>query len=285
MGTQRTLGGWRALVVGVTLSGLVGCAPATTPHSPVESGAPTTRPDPASAEAVLARLEVKGRAPMTGYDRDRFGQAWLDANRNGCDERNDILARDLEVERVENCRVLNGVLADPYTGRLLDYTYGDGTEVDIDHVVSLGNSWATGSAGWSAAKRAGLATDPLNLLAVDASANRQKGDGDAATWLPPDRGYWCSYVARQIAVKAKYGLWVTAPEAATMSAVLSRCPGQLLPPDPGSPVEVDHALPGAAGAPYENCDQARAAGATPVRVGDPGYGPGLDGDGDGVACE
>jgi len=49
----------------------------------------------------------------------------------------------------------------------------------------------------------------LNLLAVGASANRQKGDGDAATWLPPNMRYRCTYVARQVGVKAKYALWVT----------------------------------------------------------------------------
>ena len=36
---------------------------------------------------------------------------------------------------------------------------------------------------------------------------------------------------------------------------------------------------------YANCTEARAAGAAPVRIGDPGYGPHLDRDNDGVGCE
>lgn len=36
---------------------------------------------------------------------------------------------------------------------------------------------------------------------------------------------------------------------------------------------------------YENCDDARAAGAAPIHEGEPGYAPHLDRDGDGVACE
>ena len=36
---------------------------------------------------------------------------------------------------------------------------------------------------------------------------------------------------------------------------------------------------------YEDCDEVRAAGADPIRVGDPGYRPALDPDGDGVGCE
>lgn len=36
---------------------------------------------------------------------------------------------------------------------------------------------------------------------------------------------------------------------------------------------------------YANCTAARAAGAAPIRRGEPGYGRHLDRDGDGVACE
>ncbi len=266
-----------------------------------------------SALAVLAALSVKGRAPMTGYDRDRFGAAWLDADRNGCDQRNDMLTRDLTAVVYElgthDCVVTSGDLADPYTGTTIHFVKGDGTLVDIDHVVALGNAWVTGAFNWPIKKRAAIATDPLNLLPVDASANRQKGDGDAATWLPSNKSYRCQYVARQIAVKAKFGLWVTSPEKAVMEQVLAGCPGQATLADSGYPVEVPLNItdPGAddigssgsgsvdsssdssslssATVYYENCDAVRAAGAAPIYRGDPGYDSHLDGDGDGVACE
>jgi Excalibur calcium-binding domain/Protein of unknown function (DUF1524) len=263
-----------------------------------------------SAAAVLATLPVKGRAPMTGYDRDRFGQAWLDADRNGCDTRNDILGEFLTAATYKpgsgHCAVLEGDLDDPYTGTDIHFVYGNGALVDIDHVVALGNVWVTGGFGWGIEKRAAIANDPMNLLPVDASANRQKGDGDAATWLPSNKRYRCAYVARQIGVKEKYNLWVTAPEKGAMEGVLSTCPGQTVPEDSGAPVRVTLNItdPGAAparsntqpgtqatGQPeggsvyYENCEAARAAGAAPVRRGDPGYGSHLDRDGDGSACE
>ncbi|WP_374470954.1 excalibur calcium-binding domain-containing protein [Phenylobacterium sp.] len=42
---------------------------------------------------------------------------------------------------------------------------------------------------------------------------------------------------------------------------------------------------GAGGGAFRNCAAARAAGAAPLRRGQPGYGPHLDRDNDGVACE
>ena len=264
--------------------------------------------------AALSLLSVKGRAPMTGYDRDRFGPAWLDADRNGCDTRNDILGQYLRAVTLEDngCVVAAGSYEDPYTGSRIDYWHGDGVLIDIDHIVSLGNAWATGAFAWPIEKRAAFANDPLNLLPTDAGANRQKGDGDAATWLPANNSYWCEYVSRQVAVKAKYDLWVTPPEEAAIQRVLAPCDGQALATDDwGASIEVDHNIsdpvevsndpaatnspatpvtgpgpsPGGASVHYDNCDAARAAGAAPVRAGDPGYGTHLDRDGDGTGCE
>jgi len=268
--------------------------PDTTPDPP-----PDTTPDSGTALASLATLPVKGRASTAGYHRERFGQAWLDADRNGCDTRNDMLTRDLSnpvyKDGTRDCVVLSGDLADPYTATRIRFVQGDGTLVDIDHVVALGNVWVTGGSGWGIRKRAAIANDPLNLLPVDASANRQKGDGDAATWLPSNKPFRCAYVARQVTVKAKYGLWVTAPERGAIARVLSGCPEERLADDSGAPTTVDQNItdpydrptdPGGDGpVHYENCDAARAAGAAPVHRGDPGYGPHLDGDGDGSACE
>lgn len=265
------------------------------------SASPTSAPAAGSALATLALLEVKGRAPMTGYGRDMFGQAWLDTNRNGCDTRNDMLAAHLTdvVLEPNGCVVLSGVLDDPYTGTRIDFYRGHGALVDIDHVVSLGNSWATGSAYWTMQQRAALANDPLNLLPVDAGANRQKSDGDAATWLPRNKSYRCAFVARQITVKHKYGLWVTPPEAAAMERILVTCPDQpLAADDTQMPTATDHVVreptratptPSTPDVPgdvrYANCTEARAAGAAPVRADDPGYGRHLDGDGDGIGCQ
>ncbi|QLL24780.1 HNH endonuclease [Actinobacteria bacterium IMCC26103] len=184
-----------------------------------------------TASAVLETLAVKGRAPKTGYERSQFGPAWSDVDRNGCDTRNDILYRDLtSIEfkiGTHDCVVLSGILVDPYSGEKISFVRGVGSsmEVQIDHVVALSNAWQTGAFKLSYDKRLAFANDPVNLLAVKGSLNSQKGDGDAATWLPPRKDIRCAYVAQQIVVKAKYGLWVTPPEKAAMQSLLAKCPG------------------------------------------------------------
>lgn len=180
---------------------------------------------------VLNSLEVKGRAAKTGYARSQFPH-WSDPDRNGCDARNDTLKRDLTQisfkSGTRDCKVLTGQLLDPFSGKVITFSSTKST-IDIDHVVALSNAWQTGAAYFDKTKRAAIANDPLNLLAVDFSLNRLKGDADAATWLPPLKSYRCDYVARQIAVKAKYGLWVTEPEKGAIIKLLEKCEGQKLP--------------------------------------------------------
>jgi len=196
---------------------------------------------PAKAEAVESGLSViqaqvtKGRAAKTGYTRAQCGPAWADVDRNGCDTRNDILKRDLtsEVfkEKTNGCTVLSGTLVDPFSGETINFVRGVTTssEVQIDHSVALSNAWQTGAFKLTPEQRKAFANDPLNLLAVKGKLNSQKGDGDAATWLPPLKSYRCDYVARQIAVKIKYKLWFTAPEKEAMVRILKTCPEKVLP--------------------------------------------------------
>lgn len=196
---------------------------------------PTATVLPGRAVTTLATLPVKGRAPRTGYARSVFGQAWADVDHNGCDTRNDVLRRDLAHVALRpgthGCVVLRGRLSDPYTGRSIAFVRGPGTSsaVQIDHVVALADAWQKGARKWPDSLRLQFANDPLNLLAVDGPTNQRKGDGDAATWLPPLKAERCAYVARQVAVKRRYGLWVTAAERDAMVRVLQTCPVQGLP--------------------------------------------------------
>jgi hypothetical protein len=214
-----------ALIGAVLAGGIMSSAQAAPVKAAVE----------VSAVEALATLAVKGRAPKTGYARSVFGQTWADVDRNGCDTRNDILKRDLiEIiykEKTRNCVVLSGILVDRYSGETINFVRGNITsmEVQIDHVVALSNSWQTGAFNLTLAQRTALANDPMNLFAVKGRLNAQKRDGDAATWLPPLKKFRCAYVAQQIAVKAKYSLWVTAPEKDAMSRILNTCPKQVLP--------------------------------------------------------
>jgi TM2 domain-containing membrane protein YozV len=206
---------------------------APTSAAPTTTAAPTPTPEPEAAEgtalAQLAGLEVKGRGSKTDYDRDLFG--WRDdMDRNGCDTRNDILRRDLTGITLKGgtggCVVLRGTLDSPYSGETVAFDRENNT-IDIDHVVALSDAWQTGAMRWDEQTMREFANDPLNLLAVESSLNRQKGDGDAATWLPPAKDYRCEYVARQIAVKDKYDLWVKPAEADAMERVLGDCEGFL----------------------------------------------------------
>lgn len=175
---------------------------------------------------LLETLAVKGRAPKTGYSRDEFGQRWKDIDRNGCDQRNDILARDLtNVEAPKGCKVLSGDLQDPYTDQRIHFVRGQNTSraVQIDHVVALADAWQKGAQQLSPERREQFANDPMNLLAVDGPANMQKGAGDAATWLPANKGFRCTYVSIQVRVKAEYQLWVTQAEKAAIQRELGRC--------------------------------------------------------------
>lgn len=186
----------------------------------------------ASGEAivVLEELEVKGRAPKTDYSREQFGGGW--ASEGGCDMRSVILNRDLkDVVVNDECQVVSGVLDDPYTGKTIVFQRGSETsdDVQIDHVVALSDAWQKGAQQLSYEKRVELANDPLELLAADGPANQQKGAGDAATWLPENKSFRCQYVARQIAIKKKYSLWVTQAEKEAIIRVLETCPGQTLP--------------------------------------------------------
>lgn len=291
-------------------------AAVTSPSPPAPAGDGSAIPDyneEASATAAkLADLPIKGRAPKTGYDRELYGDAWTDdvtvaGGHNGCDTRNDILRRDLADVVIKpdsnGCTVLSGTLRDPYTGDTVPFLRGADTssQIQIDHVVALSDSWQKGAQAWDPIKRRNFANDPLNLQATVGTANQQKRDGDAATWLPPAKAYRCPYVSRIVDVKLAYGLWVTQAEHDAIARILETCsepggsaaeapatdPSTATTPPP--PVDLPPPPPSAgrdhAGVYYPNCRAARAAGAAPLYAGQPGYRSQLDGDGDGVACD
>lgn len=190
-----------------------------------------------AALALLDTIPIKGRAPKTGYSRAQFGKAWTDdvdveGGHNNCDTRSDILRRDLsDVVTDDDCRVLSGVLHDPYTGKDVPFDREEGTDVlvQIDHIVPLLNAWETGAQGWDQSTRVQFANDPSNLLAVSGKANRTKRAGDVATWLPRNKNFRCEYVTKVVGVKAKYGLWMTPAEHAKASEILTGCASVSLP--------------------------------------------------------
>lgn len=179
------------------------------------------------AAEVLEELVIKGRASKTGYTREEFYQGWPMVD--GCNLRQRILKREFgDTAVLSGCEVMAGEFDESYTGKHLKFESREeiANGLQIDHVVALSDAWQKGAQYLDLTVRYEIATDPLNLLAVDGAANEQKSDGDAATWLPANKKFRCQYVARQISVKYKYGLWVTDAEKTAMRKVLENCPNE-----------------------------------------------------------
>ena len=310
-GVVGTVAGGEASPVASSPVASVTTTPATpvAPVTPVTSAAPA-KPAPTSPPAtphtakgdaadILDTLPVKGRAPKVGYDRDLFPH-WLDGP-SGCPADVDAVKAAASVELAGTCKIAAASLTDPYTGDALSWSGSRAGVVDVDHVVALGDAWQKGAQAWDAGKRARFANDPLNLAAVSASANRAKGDGDAATWLPPRKAYRCQYVARQVRVKVAYGLWVTQAEKDAIVRVLDSCDGsgptraptptrtpkRTVAPSP-SRTTPDAPEPATRNAPAipTTCKAAKAAGLGPYTRGvDPEYDQFNGRDGDGIVCE
>lgn len=201
---------------------------------PLRSGQALASLPDSEAARQLRELTVRESVDdpdAPAYKREVFGQRWEDTDRNGCDTRNDILARDLARPTFKpdtrDCVVLSGTLAEPYTGATIEFQRGDKTSslVQIDHVVALADAWRSGAWQWDAQRRQEFANDPENLLAVDGAANEDKSASSADQWLPPNTAFRCDYVKRQIAVKNAYGLSVTRAEQDALAEQLSACTG------------------------------------------------------------
>lgn len=232
------------IVAVIALVGFLAAEYTDTSTSAADGTAPIqfqlTADEVATAEKELASIEVKPKVSMDGYTGNRttlFGPAWTDSAAgvalagNGCDTRNDILQRDLvDIELdSDGCTVLSGtLLTDPYTGNKIDFVRGKKTssKVQIDHIVALGNAWATGAQDMSQEDRVRFANDPINLVAGDGPANGSKGDKDPSEWMPEYEPIHCFYAASVIRVKAKYEeLWVTQEEHDALASAIAKCPG------------------------------------------------------------
>jgi hypothetical protein len=233
---SRSRAGVAAAALAAVLAGCGTPPPAAPAAAPTPAATHTTAPDPTGAVAALATLPIRTADPV-GYQRAAFGQPWADVDHNGCDTRDDVLRRDLQGVTIDpkthGCVVLAGMLHDPYTATDIVFVRGAGSSsaVQIDHVVSLGDTWRSGANRWTPAQRLTFANLPTNLLAVKGAANESKGDRRADEWLPPNLAERCRYAAIQVAVKthpldAVPPLSVSQPEHDSLAAVLARCPGE-----------------------------------------------------------
>lgn len=226
------------------------------------TGVPEGALSPINASDALARLQnIEVATPHTkGYDRKAYFGTWQNSGElcGYGTTRDYILKRDMtDVTMDKNCKVQSGTLQDPYTGKTIQFqrdTYetvngkrkkvsGDSMAVQIDHVVALNDAWASGL--WKDSRegdRVTYANDPEVLLASEGDANnvKQQGvnlvkdealngastkweDGTPSVWLPSNESYQCSYMAKRVYIKDKYGLSMSAWEKNETETFLTQC--------------------------------------------------------------
>ncbi|SFW50064.1 HNH endonuclease family protein [Amycolatopsis australiensis] len=189
------------------------------------AGATPPSPAPVPASAADARkqldeLTVAPRTSMDGYSREKFPH-W-DSQGGGCDTREVVLKRDgKDVRTDKDCRPVSGTWTSVYD----DETWTKPTDVDIDHMVPLGQAWASGAKTWTTEKREQFANDLTRpqLFAVTDNVNQQKSDKAPDQWKPPLVSFWCTYATDWIVVKHYYGLTVTQAEKTALTDMLGRC--------------------------------------------------------------
>jgi hypothetical protein len=211
------------LVAAVAIVSMAACQPIDTTGTGATGGTTGNAPVAASAAQAateLAHLTVAAHQSMAGYSRDHF-KTW-DSQGGGCDTRDAVLKRDgTGVKATSDCKIYAGTWVSPYNGK----TYTKALDLDIDHLVPLGNAWASGAKSWTAAQREAFANDLTRpqLIAVDLSDNRAKGDQDPSTWKPPAHDEWCLYAKNWIVVKSYYKLTATSAEVSALHDMLSTC--------------------------------------------------------------
>lgn len=264
----------------------------TAPAQTAESATAASSAGKVSAKTLLSRLTVRNESSKR-YSRAKFTH-WVDANRNGCNTRAEVLKSESKIKTTKRgtCTISTGKWLSMYDGR----TVRKAKNLDIDHFVPLAEAWRSGAHAWNSTRRQAFANDlgySWSLIAVTSRTNRHKSDSDPAEWLPARRV--CSYVSGWVAVKYRWKLSVDSWEKRAINEAMASCsPTALMVKRPGTPkisklVERKRTSSGGGSAPkdvyYENCTAARRAGVTPIYRGQPGYGSHLDRDGDGVACE
>ena len=178
---------------------------------------------PVEHAAASDEIQIRTAAERVGgYDRNLF-KHWIDADKNGCDTRKEVLIAEAIVKpkKGPKCVLTGGKWISPYDGK--SFTKDSG--LDVDHVVPLAEAWRSGAWAWTAKQRQDFANDLSDsrvLIAVTSSANRSKGDQDPKTWLPA-KGK-CTYIESWVAVKVRYSLTFDTGELSVIQNYFSSCP-------------------------------------------------------------
>jgi hypothetical protein len=179
--------------------------------------------DEPGTPGTLAELRIAPPDRATPYDRERFGDGWIDADGDCRDTRQEVLAAESTTPVVmTDCAVVSGTWIDPWSGR----TYTDPGAVEIDHTVALANAWRSGASRWTATRRERFANDfrePLALNALASAENSAKSDNGPDEWKPPDESTWCAYANAWVRIKTKWDLSATQAEHDALREMLAVC--------------------------------------------------------------
>lgn len=154
------------------------------------------------------------------YDRRLYGD-WVDLDDDCMNTRHEILntlSTGATATAKNGCTVQHGRWIDPYTNQI----FTNPKLLDIDHMVPLAWAHAHGAADWTTQARVSFANDPVNLFAVEASVNREKGAKGPLEWLPPNRSYHCEYVTRFHRLVLRFGLTYAEGEAEAMDRLRAK---------------------------------------------------------------
>jgi hypothetical protein len=284
-------------------------SPDTTSTSSPATTAVATPATPAVANSTsangVALLDALLLVAVTNEHRGGYSRELFEASISqggGCTTRDLVLTRDsLSPTQGDpfGCDVTAGDWFSVYDG----VTLSEASDVEVDHVVALKEAWDSGAWAWSPEQRQAFAndlSDSRTLRAVSSAANQAKSANDPVNWMPPQQDYWCTYLGDWVAIKVRWGLSMDQSEFGRIrNIVRERCPEWRIEPvdqlpdffaatlsvQPLAPLPLVGSGAGSVGVYFDDCDDARAAGAAPVRRGDPGYRSGLDRDDDGVGCE
>ena len=197
--------------------------PAAAPVKPAAAPAPT--PTQQSGGPVLTLKIIEIATDLPNYDRDDW-KHWADDDSDCQNTRHEVLieesSKEVTFKSDKQCQVAAGEWLDLYTSD----TVTDATKLDVDHMVPLKNAHDSGGWAWDKDKKAAYANGmgyADHLIAVTASANRQKGAKGPDEWKPADQDYWCDYAVDWVQIKVDWGLSATKAEWAALQEMITTC--------------------------------------------------------------
>lgn len=146
---------------------------------------------------------------------------WITQN-GSCDTRDMILKNAGFASNPRTCAGIEKpgfVYTEPYSGKKVS----NPKKLDIDHTIPLEYVNQHGGAAWDPQRKQQFANDFSQLVAVDASANRQKGSKGPGDWMPDNKGDHCRYATIWVDTASKYSVSITQKDKDALKTALKTC--------------------------------------------------------------